>query len=194
MLTEAYGAIAMKNSSVFEWHKRFEEGREDVKDDERTGCSKTHWTDENVETVRTLVRSDRRLSVRIVAEELNLDRETVRKILTEGLAMRKVSARRCHKFCLLTRNSGGLMFVLNPLVSWPKETTFWIELSPVMNYGAFSTIRKRNAKACNGKHQRHRDQKKALMSRAQVKTMLICFIFFITRALFSLSFLKKFEQ
>jgi hypothetical protein len=34
MLTEAYGADAMKKSSVFEWHKRFKEGREDVKDDE----------------------------------------------------------------------------------------------------------------------------------------------------------------
>jgi hypothetical protein len=47
MSTEAYGAVAMKNSIVFEWHKRFKEGREDVKDDERTGRPKTHRTDEN---------------------------------------------------------------------------------------------------------------------------------------------------
>jgi hypothetical protein len=37
----------MKASSVFEWHKRFKEGREDVKDDERTGRSETHRTHEN---------------------------------------------------------------------------------------------------------------------------------------------------
>jgi hypothetical protein len=48
MLTEAYGADAMKKSSVFEWHERFKEGREDVKD-KRTGRPKTHQTDENVE-------------------------------------------------------------------------------------------------------------------------------------------------
>jgi hypothetical protein len=47
MLTEAYCADAMKKSGVFEWHKRFKEGREDVKDDERTGRPKIHWTDEN---------------------------------------------------------------------------------------------------------------------------------------------------
>jgi hypothetical protein len=47
MLAEAYGADAMKKSSVFEWHKRFREGQEDKKDDERTGCPKTHQTDEN---------------------------------------------------------------------------------------------------------------------------------------------------
>jgi hypothetical protein len=40
MLTEAYGTDAMKKSSVFEWHKRFKEDREDVKDDERTGLRK----------------------------------------------------------------------------------------------------------------------------------------------------------
>jgi hypothetical protein len=40
VLTEAYGADAMKKSTDFEWHKRFKEGREDMKDDERTGRPK----------------------------------------------------------------------------------------------------------------------------------------------------------
>jgi hypothetical protein len=56
MLTAAYGADAMKKSSVFEWHKRFKEGWED---DERTGRLKTHWADENVEKVWKLVCFDR---------------------------------------------------------------------------------------------------------------------------------------
>jgi uncharacterized cysteine cluster protein YcgN (CxxCxxCC family) len=47
MLTESCGTDAMKKSSVFEWHKKFKGGREDVKDDERTGRLKTHRTDEN---------------------------------------------------------------------------------------------------------------------------------------------------
>jgi hypothetical protein len=47
MLTEAYGADAMKKQSVFEWHKIFKKGREDMKDEKRTGRPKTHWTDEN---------------------------------------------------------------------------------------------------------------------------------------------------
>jgi hypothetical protein len=64
-----------------------------VKDDERTGRPKTHQTDENMEKVRKLVCSDRRLSVQMMAEELNLGRETVRKILNEDLGMRKVSAK-----------------------------------------------------------------------------------------------------
>jgi ribosome-binding protein aMBF1 (putative translation factor) len=62
-------------------------------EDERTARPKTHWTGENVEKVQKLARSDRRLSVQMMAQELNLDRETVTKILTEDLGMRKVLAK-----------------------------------------------------------------------------------------------------
>ncbi|KAL4085128.1 hypothetical protein QTP88_027420 [Uroleucon formosanum] len=40
--------------------------------------------------VRTLVRQDRSLTVRMLADELNLKRETVRKILTDDLFMKKL--------------------------------------------------------------------------------------------------------
>ena len=40
MLQTAFGASCMKRASVFEWHKRFKEGRESVRDDERCGRSK----------------------------------------------------------------------------------------------------------------------------------------------------------
>ena len=45
--TETYGLLhtafrpsCMNRASVFEWHKRFKEGRESVRDDERCGRSK----------------------------------------------------------------------------------------------------------------------------------------------------------
>ena len=39
------------------------------------------------------MRENRRLTVRNIAEQVNIDRETVRKILTEDLDMRKVCAK-----------------------------------------------------------------------------------------------------
>ncbi|KAL4125761.1 hypothetical protein QTP88_010001 [Uroleucon formosanum] len=45
-----------------------------------------------LQRVRTLVRQDRRLTVRMLADELNLKRETVRKILTDDLSMKKLCA------------------------------------------------------------------------------------------------------
>ena len=40
MLQTAFGASCMNWASVFEWHRRFKEGRESVRDDERCGRSK----------------------------------------------------------------------------------------------------------------------------------------------------------
>ena len=40
MLQTTFGASFMNRSSVFEWHKRFKEGRESVRDDERCGRNK----------------------------------------------------------------------------------------------------------------------------------------------------------
>ena len=40
MLQTAFGASCMNRASVFEWHKRFKEGRESMRDDERYGRSK----------------------------------------------------------------------------------------------------------------------------------------------------------
>ena len=57
LLTVAYGEYAMKKSSVFDWHRWFKKGREDVQDDPRSGQPKTQRTDTNVDIVRTLVLS-----------------------------------------------------------------------------------------------------------------------------------------
>ena len=40
MLQTAFGASCMNQASVFEWHKRFKESRESMRDDERCGRSK----------------------------------------------------------------------------------------------------------------------------------------------------------
>ena len=56
MLQTAFGAPCMNRASVFEWHKRFKEGRESVRNDERCGRSKEVNTPELIgEKVRVRV-------------------------------------------------------------------------------------------------------------------------------------------
>jgi hypothetical protein len=59
----------------------FKEGREDVQEDKRMWQPKTQREGANVDRVQILVRSDQRLGVRLIAEELHMDRETVRQII-----------------------------------------------------------------------------------------------------------------
>ena len=73
-------------------YKAFSEGRESIKGEPRSGRP-TSKTDNNVEIVRALVRSDRRFTVRMIASELNFNHTTVHQILTQELAMRKLCAK-----------------------------------------------------------------------------------------------------
>ena len=49
MLQTAFGASCMNRASVFEWHKRFKEGRESVRNAERCGRSKEVNTPELID-------------------------------------------------------------------------------------------------------------------------------------------------
>jgi len=80
----------MKKTAVYKWVKRFSEGNESFTDEERSGRPATSRTEGNIAKVRQIVRENRQLTVRSIAEQVNIDRETVRKILTEDLDRRKV--------------------------------------------------------------------------------------------------------
>ena len=93
MLVQVYGDSAMKKTAVYKLVKRFYEGRESVIDEERSGRPATSRTEENIAKVRQIVRENCQLTVRSIGEQVNIDRETVRKILTEDLDMRKMCAK-----------------------------------------------------------------------------------------------------
>ena len=72
MLQQVYGECALKERTVFKWVQRFWEGREDPKDDARSGRPSTSSSNENIDRVRSLMLNDCRLTVRLIAEELGL--------------------------------------------------------------------------------------------------------------------------
>jgi len=93
MLVQFCRDNAMKKTAVYKWVKRFSERRESVTDEERSGWPATSRTEEKIAKVRQIVCENRRLTVRSISEQVNINRERVRKILTEDLEMRKVCAK-----------------------------------------------------------------------------------------------------
>ena len=80
----------MLRSRIFEWHKWFKEGCEDVEDDSKSGRPSTA---DNVERVKQMVRGDCRLTVRMIADELEINCDSVWRIITEDWGMRKICAK-----------------------------------------------------------------------------------------------------
>lgn len=104
LLQQVYREECVSRTRVFEWYKRFKEGREDVEDDPRPGRPSTSKTDENIEKIGKVIRQDHRLSIRAVAETEGIDKESVRQILHENFNMRKVRSKMVPK--ILTPEQG----------------------------------------------------------------------------------------
>ena len=90
---KAYGSAAMSRANVYRWYAGFRDGREDVKDDARSGHPSTARTDENVESVRRLLTDHRRTTLQMIADRLNIGKKTVRRIVTKDLGKRKICVR-----------------------------------------------------------------------------------------------------
>ena len=93
MLTKAYGESAMSKIRVYEWYKRFQDGREEVEDGERPGRPITSTTDENVEKVKEMVMNDRRIAIREVADDVGLSNGSCPEMFSNILGMKRVAAK-----------------------------------------------------------------------------------------------------
>ena len=93
MLQTAFGASCMNGASVFEWHKRFKEGKESVRDDERYGRSKEIRTPELIDQIKNFLDKDRRVFIETISAQFDLSVGTVHTIICEELKMRKICAK-----------------------------------------------------------------------------------------------------
>jgi transposase len=89
LINKAYGSAAMSHANVYRWYARFRDGREDVKDYARIGRPSTARTDENMESVCHLLTEDHCTTLQVIADRLNIAKETIRRIETEDLGKKK---------------------------------------------------------------------------------------------------------
>ena len=90
MLQTAFGASCKNRASVFEWHKRFKEGRESVRDDERCGRSKEVRTPEFIGQIKNFMDKDRRVSIETISAQFDVSVGTVHTIIREEVKMQKI--------------------------------------------------------------------------------------------------------
>ena len=143
-----------------------------MKGEPLAGRTSTSETDDNVERVRSLVRSDRRLTLRMISSELNLNRFTVHQILTQDLDMRKVCAKMVPKN-LTTEQANRRDACLDLLDRLEREPEFFSHVitgdeSWILEYDPETKRQSREGQTANS----HRP-KKARMSKSKIKSMLI---------------------
>ena len=92
-MQKVYGNGALKYATVCKWVRRFNDGRESIKNDPRVGKPVSVLMEKNVATVKKLTEEDARYTVQEIEELSGIHSSSVLKILRERLGLRKICAR-----------------------------------------------------------------------------------------------------
>jgi hypothetical protein len=93
MLHEAFGVHSLSWTMVFEWHSCFKAGRVSVEDDERSGRPNTSKTTENVGNFQELIHKDRRRTIYMLPDTVEISNGIFQETLTENLNIRHSAAK-----------------------------------------------------------------------------------------------------
>ena len=92
MLTLAFGEFTLSQKSAYNWYKRTE-GRKDVDDDEHPGGATTSASEENTETVKTIVLENRQITIKEVAEDIGISIDSGHTIFLSVLGLKREAAK-----------------------------------------------------------------------------------------------------
>jgi len=152
--------------------KHFSEGRESVTNKARSGWPETSRTEENIVKIHQIVLENRQLTVRSTAEQVNIDRETVRKILTEDLDVRKVCAKMVPKELTEEQKQRRATICQDLLERQDDILGCVITSDGTWVYQYDSELKRQNAKWNTANSPR---PKQFCWSKSRVKTMLLTF-------------------
>ena len=150
LVQKAYGNEAMIRSNVFGWYSRFRDGRVLVEDDEKGGRPKSTRTEVNIAAVADLVKNDRQIASRMIAESLKIPKTVVLRILKEDLGKRKLCARFIlHSLKPEQRKEEATS--CQDISRWPIQTKFFLtKLLREMRFGVLLLTPKQRDRVLNG--------------------------------------------
>jgi [histone H3]-lysine36 N-dimethyltransferase SETMAR len=92
-LNSAFGNEAPSKATVYNWYNEFKSGRFYLSDEFREGRPMTAVTQENIEAIRNLIKSDRHVTYREISSTLGIGMTAISKILNDHLGVRKLCSR-----------------------------------------------------------------------------------------------------
>ena len=108
MLQNTFGQNCMNQATVFERHKRFKEGRESVRDDERCRRSKKVNKPQLNGQIKNFMDNDRHVSIETISAQIDVSVGTVHRIIHKDLNMRKI----CREIVELNNSDSAVLDAL----------------------------------------------------------------------------------
>jgi len=177
LLRRAYGDAVLSSTEVLRWHKAFKDGRESIENEQRTGRPSTSRTENNLACEKAAPDRDRRLIVRLIAEEAGLPKTDIHRIITDDLHMRKICAKLVPKNLSDEQKDNYVLVSLELLDRVTSEPDFLQRVISGDETWVFEYDPTTKRQISEWQTSQSPRPKKARMSKSRVKSMLIIFIF-----------------
>ena len=168
---QVYGESAPCKAFVYDWIKRFKEGREQLKDDSKEGRPSASKNQENIRLVQNLIEEDKRVTIDEIANAVRISHGSAFSIFTEDLRLSKLLARWVSKVLQenkLNQRTDLSSAILTKMEA--NETIFSSAASPEMKCGSINLVKKRKFNQKSGIRREHQDllssKQKGLLKRS----------------------------
>lgn len=175
MMKQVYGDDCLSRSRIHEWFKRFQEGREDLEDDERSGRPKDVVNEKNTDIVREFIKKEPKSSLKYMESELSISATSIYRILTENLGLRKVCARfvphtlKQHEKDLRIQHSRDI------IKEAKKDPNFLYSIVTGDETWCFEYEPETKRQSAKWQSSEEPRPKKTRQEKSKIKSMLICF-------------------
>jgi len=175
LMKKVYCNDALSRTRVYEWYKRFRDGRVDINDDEHPGAKKSVVTDRNMEVVRDFITKEPKCSLRYMEGELNISKNAIHRILTQHLGLRKICARFVPHQLTDDQKALRIRHCKDLLKSSKNNKKFIYSIVTGDETWCFQYDPETKRQSAEWKHPNEEKPTKSRLEKSKVKTMLICF-------------------
>lgn len=175
MLQLAFKESCLPTSTLYRWYSMFKDGRKQAEDYPRSGHPITAHTPVMVEKIREMIAKDRRLSVRMIADELGIGKQTVHDILVNDLKKRKTCSRIVPKILSINEKTNRKQYCAEALQRVAKDPTFINRIVTGDETWVFAYEPETKRQSMEWRSPGSPVKKIARMSKSKMKCMLITF-------------------
>ena len=157
------------------WYGRFRDGREDTEDDRRSGRPTECRNDNNIENISQLLLQNRHLSLRMLTDEVNIGKDTVRKIVVEDVRKRKICSRFLPHSLTPEQKDRRIAACRDLIATAGSDPDFFRKIVTGDETWCFAYDPTKNVSPLHGSEKPRHGWKKLLFQKSRVKTMLVIF-------------------
>ena len=91
-LTAQFAEKTLSRTQVYDWHKKFSDGRQSVENETHARRPRTSINEANIRAIREMIKGDRRLIIREISTHVGISYGSTQSIISDDLGYRKLSA------------------------------------------------------------------------------------------------------